>query len=278
MDMDESVKNPWTNPRAAVVRCVLVDSRDRDFSRFPTPNRYSVRLPRKYHNVTSAKLMSAEIPSTFYLYSASRGNTSLLVTYQTQTRTVTISDGNYDTNSLCTALTAALNTAFSPATFSVTVDSSTYKMTIAVVSDPTATLSLDTTSQSPNETDWGLAYSCGFPKNQTIAGTGGVVSTNAVVPNPVTYILLSIRQLDRTDEPNIYGPGGGGLVFAKIPMNVDSGGFAFFDKHHFCCNELNPPKTIEDLTIELRMHDGTVLDFNGCEHSLTIELVCTDTR
>lgn len=46
-------------------RSLVVNSADRDETKYPNPNEYRVDLPREYRNVTAARLTSAELPRAF---------------------------------------------------------------------------------------------------------------------------------------------------------------------------------------------------------------------
>ena len=278
----DPVLNPWGAPRTGVERAVCVDSRDRDFERYPSPTSYRVRLPAALHNVSAARLASAEVPATFYVFSAARRNVTLRVLME-DSRDVTIPDGNYNTTTLCAALRTAMDATFPGTTFTASVDSTTLRLTLTP--SPLAPLAVDTRAADgvvdPSKpTDWGLAYYLGFDRDAVTGdGSGIVTGTRVVLPNPITYLMLSIDELDRVDEAQLYGSGGTGRAFAKIPLNVDSNQYVFFDKAHLTHNIIAPPiRRLEYLTVSLRLHDGTPLDFNGGEHSLTLHLVATDAR
>ncbi|NBS71544.1 hypothetical protein EBT31_21930, partial [bacterium] len=74
---------------------VLVDSRDRLDTPGATSSHYVIRLPSILKRVVSARLVSAEIPASFYIFRNTYGNTSLDVTVNGVAKTVTIPDGNY---------------------------------------------------------------------------------------------------------------------------------------------------------------------------------------
>lgn len=263
--------------KRALATCVVVDSRQRDFSRDPTASAYRVQLPRIYHNVTAARLIEAEIPSTAYLFAAALGNTSLTAVVGGTSAAITVPDGTYTAGALATALEAALAAAFPAYAFTVTVSNTTLIMSIAC--SPSATIAVDTTAAlaSPKMTDWGLAYYCGFPRGAVTQGTGAVSGTAAVNVNTTTYFLLSLgAALDRTYAPGMYGQGGYLACFAKIPLNCDHGDIMYFDKQFFA-NRLEPPiKRLEYLDVAVLAPDGSAAVLNGAEHSFTVELTCTD--
>jgi hypothetical protein len=263
-----------------VTKNILVHSKTRDFEKYPNPNGYVIDLPRTYNNVIGVCLISAEIPSSFYVFSTADGNTSLTVTVDTTTHTITIPDGNYGFSSMITALTAALNAAFSGLTFEVAVNSITSKFTITCLTSPgTKTVSIDTTTAPASKnTEWGLAYYLGFPKGVV---TSGVSNTNAVTAsfvatmNPHNYLLLNIEEINATDH---VGFEGGNSTFAKIPLTVNSYNLAFYDKILSIQKFGLPRVCLKRLHVDITFADGTLVDFQGMEHSFTIELTYSNER
>lgn len=275
-----------------VVMYLVVDSRARNYDRYPTPSQYRVDLPRKYFNVTDIRIVSAELPITFYSFcAASLSNTSMTVAVNGTSKTVTIPDGNYDGTSLSLALQTALNAAFAQPTlttfFTVTIDPITLAMTISCSGGVTTSLAVDTTTALATgpRADWGLAYNCGFPRGVVTSGVVGatagsmsVTGTQAVNVNTETYVLMCIDGLDNVDVAGLYGSGQSNKCFAKVTLNGSSGDVIYFDKPHLTHNRLNPPRDIVRIDTSWRFADGTLVDWKGCEHSFTLEITCTETR
>ena len=274
---DDPSHTPLQAPRS-----ILIDSRDRDFTKYATPSEYVIKFPTTYKNVTSARLVSAEIPSSFYVFTASAGNTTLKVTLSpSRSEDIVIPDGNYGFSTIETALETALNEAFAGdgVTFTVTIDRVTLKTTINC-SDGTKTVGVDTTTASTMTTGWGLAYYLGFnAKNTTFSGTGLVTSPGVASLNPESYILISIDPLDRVDETGFAGEGGGERVFAKVPVAVNSFDLCFYDKQ-ITCNAILPPiAKLDQVRVRMRFHGSSeLINFNGVDHSLTLEVTCSQTR
>lgn len=254
---------------------LLVDSRDRDFVAFPRPDTYRLRLPRRYRGVVGARVLSADIPSSFFVFSAARGNTTLKVRLGGVAKTLVLPDGNYDTESMCAELRTALLAAYPANTFAIEVDPRTMQLVVSCYQG--GTFAVDTTgvgSDAP-PTDWGLAYYLGFPKGALTSGAT-VRSPGMVNVNPVTYILLDIAELGAIDEAGMYGAGGSGPgAFCKIPINAIS--FEYIYKDLDTATDLvdsRPPvPKLETLTVRFRYHDGKPVDFRGVEHSFLLELV-----
>lgn len=272
---------------------ILVDSRDRNFQKYPRPNGYRVRLPRTYRHVVSARLVSAEIPSSFLVFSEAMHNTSMVVVVNQTSKVVTIPDGNYDAQSLACEVTMALQAAFSDHTFGAEVDALTmaFKMscepsTRDVVAEAVShsrqyvAWGVDTTNNvERGDTDWGLAYYLGFPKGVVTDSVDGVVvSPGVVVTNPLTYVVLDIEELSGVDEGGMYGTAVGRGCFAKIPLSGGSFEHVFRDAESATAAvDMKPavPK-LETLTLTFRSHAGHVLDFRGVEHSFVLELETKD--
>ena len=256
---------------------VLIDSRDRDYAKNPSPSEYVVFLPEAIHNVSNAVLISAEMPSTYYVFSAAKANTSLVVTADGTTQTITVPDGNYTFTTLASALDSALESAFPGITFVVAFNEATARCSITA-SPSNTVLAVDCTAAT-RPTGWGLGYYLGFAKGVVTSGTGTVTGTSVANTNPETYMLVDIDELNAVSQAAIYSEGSTmGKVFAKVPICNSSFQYSFYDKT-LICNEVRPPRArLDRLSISIKFHDGTLVDFHGAEHSLTIELTCTLTR
>jgi hypothetical protein len=259
----------------AVIKTVFVDSRHRDTTKYPSTSDYFIDLPRTYHNVTTAHLVSSEIPSSFYVFRSLYGNTSLTLIVDSTPQTITIPDGNYGFSSIAAAIETALEEAFPGLAFSVGIDPITSKFSLTCDTDPTVSLGIDTTNAPQDKnSEWGLAYFLGFPKGVVTSGTGTVISPGMASLNPHTYILLRLGGgLNGTDHT---GSRGGNSAFGKIPLPVNSYNFVFYDKvlnRQF----LKPALAkLNRLHVSFTFHDGTPVDFHNMEHSFTLEFTCLD--
>jgi hypothetical protein len=265
-----------------VCKTILLNSRERDFEKYPSSNSYVIDLPRTYHNVVGAHLVSSEIPSSFHVFAAALGNTSMSVDVSGTTRSITIPDGNYGFSSMAAAIEQALNAAFVGETyqFEVSVSPVTGKLTIRCTNFPASTtLGIDTTdAPATKPVEWGLAYFLGFPKGVVTFGTfnsGSVTALSMALLNPYTYLILDIPELNGTDHVGVTG---GNSVFGKIPLTVNSFNFVFCDKV-LSKQTFSPPRLqLSRLRVSFRFPDGHPVDFQGMEHSFTIELTCTEEK
>ena len=243
---------------------LLIDSRDRDAG---APGSYRIFLPKLYENVIGARLLTAEIPSTFYIFTAASGNSTLYVTLDGQSVPVrvVVPDGNYGSTDMQIVLVEALNEN-TDLTWSVSVSSTTQKLTLS--NTDLVDFSVDAS---------GLGTYLGFSGVQ-LSEEGSVTSSSVISLNPHTYILLDIDELNGIDEGTIGGNGAGRGAFCKIPFNANSFEYAILDVQRGTMPRVDVNVArLDRLRIRLRFHeDGEIINFNGVEHSFTLEIITRD--
>ena len=276
-------------------KTIVIDSRDRQFTPQSSPGEYTVTLPAVYQNVYSAVLKSIEVPFSFYTFSACAGNTSISVSVGATSQTITITDGNYTASGLASELQTKLNASFGGSSFTCSYSSITGKLTITH-SASSFTLNLSSTDPAnvacgkatnfTYETWQNLAYFLGFNQETTasalVGGVNTVVGDFAMNPSPSTYFLMDLGILNKIDEAALDNKKSGRIngAFAKIPVNVNTGDYIFIiDTGTSPLNYriYNPPiGKLSQLHVKFRHHDGRIIDFNGVEHSFTLELELLD--
>lgn len=259
----------------AVRTTVHIDSRDRDYAAYPNSSDFSIELPDTLKNISSAVLVSAELPLSYYVFSAARGTTSLTVVRNGTSQTISVPDGNYTTASMASALKAALDAAYAPATWTVSFNPTTMKCTLASAG---ATVAVDATAAT-KRTEWGLGYYLGFPRGVVTSGADSVTGTSVVSLNPENYLLIDIDELNGISQSALYAAGGSGRrSFAKVPLNGDSYQYNYYDKT-LTYVDVRPQLTkLDKLRVSIRFHDGTLVELNGGEWSMSLEFACTLTR
>lgn len=264
-------------------KTLFVDSRDR--SPLQTQANYSVTLPKVYENVYSVALKSAEIPKSWYAFSASSGNTSLSITINGSTSTVTIADGNYTSSTLATELKRVLDTT--AGTFTVTVSATTGLLTIVNNSyDFTLNFASQTQVREgcgapvtiPATTAWwGLGYFLGFNKVNYTSSSRTLTGSFPVQYDTFSYLMMELDFINKADETAIDDRMSGKVdgVFAKIPLNpASAGNVIYFREWGVPLNRsiLSPPLgQLRKLNIKFRTHDGKLVEFNNADHAFTLE-------
>lgn len=284
---------PWSpsKPGKAYRRfkkVVVVDSRDRVFSSItnvggntkivtnqfgdllPLNNNYQVQFPNPYKNVYGVRLLTAEIPTSFYVFNSfdpagnvlslnptaanyykncvgGNPNGILWAKYDGGAATqVTLPNGNYLLANAATplapgtlqlALKTALQAAFPGSTFTVTVDPTTQKVTIDAGGGHTIQLLLTYGAASnyvlPTNTFWGLGYLLGFQQTTTSA-TQTLTGSYPVQVNPYNYILMELEFINKMDETPLENQRSGAIdsVYAKIPLDANSFNYVFFSTNN----------------------------------------------
>ena len=107
----------------AMTSIVMLNSRDRDRSVYPTPANVTLRLPRMYTNITSMQVVQMKLLSSFLYFRADKNNICLTINefgrvfynYLNQAQGTLnvkkcIREGTYNINTLIAELTIQLNT------------------------------------------------------------------------------------------------------------------------------------------------------------------------
>jgi hypothetical protein len=304
-------KKVWRKIRKTVV----IDSRDRQITPTSSPGQYNIVFPAIYSNIYSITLRSYELPFTYNQFSACQNNTSFSMTYTpsggaASTRTITVPDGNYSVTTLPAFLTQNMNTEFGTL---ATMKLNAYWNPVTGLASIYSTVSGDslslnfTASQSPNcgsgqntplSTGWGLGYYLGFYQSNyqssntpiytaasqlALQGVPNVTGNFIMNPSPDTYILLDIQGLNKIDETGLDGRVAGRIdgAFAKVPLTNNTGEYLFFQDisgpSPLNRRVYSPPiSKLDRITVRWRRHDGRTIDFNGGEHSFTLELELLD--
>ena len=263
---------------------LLVDSRDRDFATFPTPDRYVLRLPCEYKNVTAVRLRGAEVPTSFFAFTAALGNVAIGACLCDASgvqvgsiKTIALPEGNYDAAVLASTLQALLTAAFTSTstTFSVNVDGTTGRLVTKVTAGSSPQFAWVTAGSAYNSgasVRWGLGYHLGLPPGAFLPGAT-VTSTATVVLSVCDYILLSVAEFNALGEAG--ADGGLNRAFAKFPLTGGNFQTLFCDDKTLSYNEarLNPPlRRLDRVTVGWHYHGVNVpINFNGVDHSFTLE-------
>jgi hypothetical protein len=269
-----------------VRKILLVDSRDRN--PLSSQSNYTVRLPKVYDNVYAVTLKTAEIPFSWYVFSAKNNNLTFEVIYNGGSpAVVTIPEGNYDANGLATALQLALQPVSS--TFTVAVIGATSKLEFKAADTFTFRFPVLPKQQPQPTTWWGLGYFMGFTNTShtaipptLIGAPHTLISDFQIQLNSYNYVLMELDFINKQDETAIDNRLSGRVdgCFAKIPVDVNTGDFVFFRDaafHPLNRSVMSPPLSqIKTLNVKFRHHNGELIDFNNVDHSFTLELELLD--
>lgn len=254
-----------TSERPDTKRVVLtIDSRSRENPTLTTPSDYTIRFP-PIRQVAAANLISAEVPNSQYVINASNNRLDFIdVGGGTGTHVAIVTPGSYAASDLAIELDRVLNAAlgFAPGfQFLVTYIAAQQKMRITRIAGGNFSL-IPVSGPSRVQS---IGSKIGFTAD--VLNVSQALSQQVVNLAGENYVFLTIERFQsvRTTEkiPDVFG---------KIIWNVPPK-FICFDS--FIANTIEfrePITSLQQLRIRFVQQDGSLYDFNGLDHSLSIEL------
>ncbi len=245
-----------TNPATLVI-----NSEDRDKTKYPNNNKYNIDLITPYRYVTEVELLRIDIPSTSY--NINNHNNKFIIIINDITYNISINIGDYTINDLMDNIINNINNKTGNI-FSYNVCINTKRVTIYNTNEIIFTLNFDCIDT--------IKYVLGFENyiyydNTTYTGEN---SFNLRLPS---YIILKIKGLERLDSNNNSIHGAFCLIFHehRTDMYVKHS-LAIIDNEKFI-KVFNPPlERLETLEISFYDNNGYLYDFHGVEHLLIFNI------
>ena len=282
-------------------RFLSIHTEDRDVSKWPSTNHFSVVLPVEYKNVACIKLEDIQLPFTHYVFTEAYKNTTLLAGTTTPTTEVKISEGTYTPTELATELGQKITRAIG---HTVTVEYSPILYKFIFTCAVAFTLSFET--PKINHSNWGLGSHLGFEKKQYTSvfktdnydlplGTSTtdlyrIMSESQCYVYGHSNIYMEIDQYNTMDEIEPYTYKSNLLVhsrhsgkhnscFAKIstlPSDIESatktGGSSYGYVHNPFRSD-PPLERVQKLLFKFRYHDGRLIDFGNVDFTFTLSFL-----
>jgi len=93
------IKPPDRNKtHGTITKSLLIDSRDRDYQKYPNSNKFRVEISEEYRDVTSLKLVSGKIPSLYYNIKST--NQNFYISENFVLHKIEIPEGSYNDDTL----------------------------------------------------------------------------------------------------------------------------------------------------------------------------------
>lgn len=283
-------------------RFLSIHTEDRDVSKWPNTNHFSVVLPVEYKNVACIKLEDIKLPFTHYVFTTAYGNTTLLVGTTSPTTLVTIAEGTYTPYELATELSNKITAALNGQT--VLVDYNPIQYKFVITSSSTFSLSFET--DNINHSNWGLGSHLGFKKQQytsvfktnnfdlplgnTTSDLYRIMSDSPCFVYGHSTVYMEIDQYNTMDEIEPYTYKSNLLVhsrhsgkhnscFAKIsalPKNIENNNQTGISSYGFIHNPFKsepPLERVQKLIFKFRYHDGRLIDFGNVDFNFTLSFL-----
>jgi len=250
---------------------------------------------RPLQNIAAVKILEAQIPFSYYVFS-SKNNTFILAENGETQASITIPVGNYTISELETVLAGLLTAASvgrNGSTYTVSYSSVTQKMTIWNNRLTTDGFSVIMGTAGDTDGDQNSpAQALGFPVGTTLtsgfssvlvgANRGDfIVSPFAIMLTGANYLYINSRRLGPLIDLYLpkgainLGNGNAGPQIAKIPVDRQPGDVMFWqdpDTEKWFDLENLPNLTEVDFYITLG-NTNHVLDFNGQPFSLKLGVI-----
>lgn len=248
---------------------------------------FTYRFPLE--NIAAIKVVSAEIPFTYYVITAANGSFTLTETGHSPV-TITLPPGNYVSTGMTTEL-AALLTAASPSGFTYTVSyansssaNDTYKLTITNndMAAGTFTLTFGAAGNSgfDNPRLW-LGFDAGSISSTAVAGVATLTAPNVVNLTGPNYLYLSSQALGQLVKmylpdgaEDLLGTDARGPQIARIPVNANPGGIILYDdpsQYYWFDTENLVNLSSLDLYFTMgNLYYPFPVDFNGAQFSVKL--------
>lgn len=260
------------------VKQLYIDSRDTATN--GSTHNYTAKLARPIEHVHRIIIKKVVIPFSYYVFNSNNNN--FVINEGGGDLTVTITPGNYTLSQFETALKTALDAAGGD-TYTVSVDTSTYKVTIS----STGTFELVFTSGAS-------AYKqLGFLQLGTYTTAASHTSPYAINLNGPSMIYIKSKELTNgtigkanwiLDQKNIlYGiqvdKSPNEIIYSDIPSTIEYTGNEGFMSGVKGQNNRNG-RTIRDIDLQVVIVDQfrteELLDLNGVDWSMVIDVVSYD--
>ena len=260
------------------VKSIFVTSTNRDVSRFPYGNSYTLYLTTPIKDITSVELMYASIPNT--MYNLNNGSNVIGFTSNTSSDMIlnTLPVGFYGATNLALAI---FNATFTSSNVSVSYSSAEGRFIFMRPSSFTMNVMTQELASL-----LGFDYPCSvaaidasttaYANNLAYSNRWYIKSTHVIEMNPNEFVFLDIQEL-RTMY-NECAPIGSpydttnnntaSRSFGMIPMDVSSGLIKRYTQQSDYYIDINYPYPIQKLdrlTVNWVDKTGRLLSFNGAE-------------
>lgn len=258
----ELKQGPWIQPHQYIRRTVLhIDSKDRFFpenggpKQNPNPNKYSIKLPTVFKDVLTVELLEGDFPRTDerlfinkFKYQLTIGGT-----------TYDVPLGAYD--NLANLITA-INTAIAASTvvLSETAPGSG-------ILEFSAGASLDFSSGQATIDGTSLHSILGFKTNDLPSAVNTAPFSHHL--DCENSLLIISPQLQHVEAINPNVAKAFSIIKFEVPVN---------ERHIFNAGDypaiklFEPVDSLQRLDFEFRNSLGELYNFQGCEHSMTLEI------
>lgn len=243
-------------------------------------NSLIISLPEYIKNVESLKVVSAEIPFSFYNFSSQRKNTYLKI----NATIITIPEGDYTYSELIDNLNDEISSNFSSDV--IFEDVGDYKLLLkndssTIDIEVEFNINLDGTYDK-NNVKSKLGWMLGFRKtNYSISSGSSILNESIAMVNNLNYILISIDDFNNTNPNSFIAPSSTSLfdsnIISRIPIEkkvlgdmliaTEPRGNLITDTRKY-----GDKTDLQRLKIKLFDNTGSTINLNNVDYSFCLEI------
>lgn len=274
--------SPLVKDEQYIFHTLVIDSRDRDMSKYPNSNDYVIDLATTFRDIVSLELLNLVVAKGEETINKNNNTFTFAETQQQlddkQYITVTIPSGQYDETSLLSALAQEMTAASTNGTnYALTPDSRTGRLSLNGTGgsgDAFGIVSGDNIQYTPGNISRMLGFPPGISSGTVSNGQISLSGDNPVNLNGEDYIVMVIDDISNNHGSNGSLQGS----FAHIVLaDINYGQYKHLRGVDWgrCLVRFNPMRpTIFKFHIRFKRGDGRLYDFGGFENSMVFELKC----
>lgn len=274
--------SPLVNDEQYIFHTLVIDSRDRDMTKYPNSNDYVINLDTTFRDIVSLELLNLVVAKGEETINNNNNTFTFAESQQQlddqQYTTVTIPSGQYDETSLLSTLAQEMTNASKNATtYTLTPDSKTGRLILngtGGTGDAFAVISGSTGQYQQGNISRMLGLQPGISNGTISNGQVSLSGNKSVNLNGEDYIVMVIDDISNNHGSNGSLQGS----FAHIVLaDIGYGQYKHLRGVDWgrCLVRFNPIRpTIFKFHIRFKRGDGRLYDFGGFENSMVFELKC----
>lgn len=276
-------------------KIINIDTKFRDEYNYSQLVNYNLTLPERVNDVKSMKILSAEIPITFYNISAALGNNCFYISNDIGFNTlITIPDGNYTASNLVNKITNILQNTYNGNTayitvYSVDLNGSYFRFNLKSGNSVTINFAVDSNGNTDkfnfkSKLGWILGFrNPTYTINISNVDNYYLTSEAFIDVNGPKYLYLAIDEFNKGNQSSFVSPLYNSLVnkniIARVTMYNNVYGFgSILPANNF--NGLLTSDTrsytgkvdLMKLNVQLLTDTGIPVNLNGLDFSFCVEV------
>ena len=274
--------------KSTITKNLNIDSRFRDNYFNSSSTNFNFKLPANFNNVVKMELAAIELPTSYYVISKQYGNNFFSITVNSNTTTISIPDGNYDTTTIIDAINNQLSLAGSPfdevnfmanLTDGVTGTGQAMVGFIDISANTVLELNFQADRFGVNDHNTPLPLKFGWLlgfRNGIYVNNLNYVSEGLIDVNGSRYLFLVIDDYNNNVNQNFYSAFNSSVlnknILARISLQETTFNVLKLDGLTTTPREYFGPVNITGMNIQLLDEYGRIINLNSMDFSFCLNL------